>query len=316
MCRYDGEWNGVCGMAAESDAVEVEVGIIGGSGLYDLEALTDVREVRVVTPYGDPSDALVVGSLGGIRVAFLPRHGRRHQIVPTNVPARANIYALKSLGVRQLISVSAVGSLREELRPGDLVTPDQIVDRTRNRRETTFFDEDIVVHVPFGEPFCGRLRELLGSAARHATDAVVHASGTYCCMEGPQFSTRAESELYRSWGLDVIGMTALPEAKLAREAELCYAGLALVTDYDCWRAETDDVSASGVAEVMRRNSAAAKASLVALLEALDPEPKCDCQNALATSVITPLDAVPQASRERNRLLVGRHFAAQGPESAA
>ncbi|WP_407548603.1 S-methyl-5'-thioadenosine phosphorylase [Streptomyces sp. Pv4-95] len=303
-------------MAAEWHEDAVQVGIIGGSGLYDLEALTDVREVRVTTPYGDPSDALVVGSLGGIRVAFLPRHGRRHQIVPTNVPARANIYALKSLGVRQLISVSAVGSLREDFRPGDLVTPDQIVDRTRNRNGTTFFDENLVVHVPFGEPFCGRLRELLGSAARHATDTAVHAAGTYCCMEGPQFSTRAESELYRSWGLDIIGMTAVPEAKLAREAELCYAGLALVTDYDCWRADSEDVSASAVTEVMRRNSAAAKASMATLLASLDPEPKCGCQDALATSVITPLDAVSETTRDRNRLLVGRYFAAQEPKPAA
>ncbi|MER7394114.1 S-methyl-5'-thioadenosine phosphorylase [Streptomyces sp. NPDC000151] len=303
-------------MAAERHDDTVQVGIIGGSGLYDLEALTGVREVRVTTPYGDPSDALIVGSLGGIRVAFLPRHGRRHQIVPTHVPARANIYALKSLGVRQLISVSAVGSLREDFRPGDLVTPDQIVDRTRGRKETTFFDENIVVHVPFGEPFCGRLRGLLGSAARRATDAAVHASGTYCCMEGPQFSTRAESELYRSWGLDIIGMTAVPEAKLAREAELCYAGLALVTDYDCWRAETEDVSASGVAEVMRRNSAAAKASMVALLESLDPEPKCGCQDALAASIITPLDAVSEVTRDRHKLLVGKYFATEAHRPAA
>ena len=304
-------------MSSISESVRADVGIIGGSGLYDLEALKDVRQVRVTTPYGDPSDALVVGSLAGRTVAFLPRHGRTHRISPSQVPARANIYALKSIGVREVISVSAVGSLREDFAPGDLVTPDQIVDRTRGRRPATFFDGNLVVHVPFADPYCGRLRPLLTAAARRSTAVTVHESGTYCCMEGPQFSTRAESVLYRSWGLDVIGMTALPEAKLAREAELCYAGLALVTDYDCWRIDEgfEDVSAGAVAEVMKLNSAAAKATVVALLEALDTDAECACHGALANAIITPLDKVPPAVRESNRLLVGKYFAPAVPVPA-
>lgn len=296
-------------MPSHASVEPVQVGIIGGSGLYALDVLTDVTEVRVETPYGDPSDTLTVGRLGGLRVAFLPRHGRRHRIVPTNVPARANIYALKSLGVTQLVSVSAVGSLREELRPGDLVTPDQIVDRTRGRQGTTFFDEDLVVHVSLAEPYCPRLRGLLAAAAREATNATVHDAGTYCCMEGPQFSTRAESELYRSWGMDLIGMTAIPEAKLAREAELCYAGLALVTDYDCWHTEFDDVSATGVAEVMRRNGEAARATIATLLSSLSATPECACQDALAAAIITPLDAVSPAARKKTEALVGRYLPA-------
>ena len=301
-------------MPTATDTVRADVGIIGGSGLYDLEALTGVREVRVTTPYGDPSDKLVVGELAGLTVAFLPRHGRTHRLAPSQVPARANVYAFKSIGVRQIISVSAVGSLREDYAPGDLVTPDQIVDRTRGQRPSTFFDDNIVVHVPFAEPYCTRLRPALAEAARGATEATVHDTGTYCCMEGPQFSTRAESNLYRSWGLDIIGMTALPEAKLAREAEICYAGLALVTDYDCWRVAEgyEDVSADAVAEVMRRNGAAAKATLVALLESADPAVECACHSALSGAIITPLDTVPPAVRERNSLLVGKYLPSSTP----
>ncbi|MFH8492034.1 S-methyl-5'-thioadenosine phosphorylase [Streptomyces longisporoflavus] len=298
-------------MSSDSDFGQIQVGIIGGSGLYDLDGLTDVRRLNVPTPYGDPSDTLVVGSLAGVQVAFLPRHGRDHRITPTHVPARANIHALKSLGVRQVISVSAVGSLREDFRPGDLVVPDQIVDRTGPRRGTSFFDGNVVVHVPFGEPFCTRLRPELVNAARAGSPATVHPSGTYCCMEGPQFSTRAESELYRSWGLDIIGMTAVPEAKLAREAELCYAGLALVTDYDCWRADHEDVSAKGVAAQMRENSAAAKASLATLIKSLDVDAECSCHGVLAESVITPLSALSDQDRERHRVLLGKYLAKAG-----
>ncbi|MFD0856519.1 S-methyl-5'-thioadenosine phosphorylase [Actinomadura adrarensis] len=298
-------------MSSDTDTVRADVGIIGGSGLYKLDALTEVREARVLTPYGDPSDPFVVGELAGLTVAFLPRHGRNHRLAPSQVPARANIWAFKSIGVRQIISVSAVGSLREDYAPGDLVTPDQIVDRTRGSRDSTFFDDHIVVHVPFAAPYCERLRPALADAARRSTAAKIHGAGTYCCMEGPQFSTRAESNLYRSWGLDIIGMTALPEAKLAREAELCYAGLALVTDYDCWRVAEgyEDVSADAVAEVMRRNGAAAKATLVALLESAQPDVECACHSALANAIITPPDTIPSPIRARNKLLVGKYLPA-------
>ncbi|MCP2167170.1 S-methyl-5'-thioadenosine phosphorylase [Goodfellowiella coeruleoviolacea] len=284
---------------------QAEVGIIGGSGLYALDGLTDVRRVRVSTPYGEPSDEVVLGTLSGKRVAFLPRHGEGHRISPSHLPARANIHALKSLGVRQVLSISAVGSLREDYAPGDLVVPDQIVDRTSQARGNSFFDQDVVVHVPFATPYCDRLRPLLADAAR--ANARVHTAGTYCCIEGPQFSTRAESELYRSWGLDIIGMTAVPEARLAREAELCYAGLALVTDYDCWHDGHDSVTAQAVAEVMHRNGEAAKATLTALLTTLPTDVACACQNALATSIITPLTKLPESTRDRYALLLGKYL---------
>lgn len=290
---------------AESEA---EIGVIGGSGLYDLASLRDVRETRVSTPFGDPSDNLVIGMLRGRRVAFLPRHGRAHRINPSEIPAQANIYALKSLGVREIISVSAVGSLREDLAPGDLVVPDQIVDRTHGNRPSTFFGTGLVVHVPFADPYCERLRPTLVSATRRATPATVHDGGTYCCMEGPQFSTRAESNLYRSWGMDLIGMTALPEARLAREAEICYVALALVTDYDCWRGDDyESVSADGVADVMADNGAAAQAAIVELVDSLDAEPVCPCQDALANSMITKPDGVPFAVRDQLRLLLEKYF---------
>jgi 5'-methylthioadenosine phosphorylase len=297
-------------MPVTSESVRAEIGVIGGSGLYDLDELADSRQIRVVTPYGDPSDALVIGTLFGRTVAFLPRHGREHRIAPSQVPARANIYALKSLGVRQVVSVSAVGSLREDFAPGDLVIPDQIVDRTHGVRASTFFDDSIVVHVPFADPYCGRLRGLLATAAGGSTSARTHDTGTYCCMEGPQFSTRAESELYRAWGLDIIGMTALPEAKLAREAELCYAGLALVTDYDCWRAEDGfaDVSATAVADVMRRNNASAAAAIAGLMHDLPAAADCACHDALADAIITPVDTIPEAVRQRRQLLLGKYLA--------
>lgn len=295
-------------------APAADIGIIGGSGLYALEELEDVRELRVGTPFGDPSDALVLGTLAGRSVAFLPRHGATHRLPPTRIPARANIYALKHLGVRQVISVSAVGSLREELAPGDLVTPDQIVDRTRGERPSTFFDEGVAVHVSLADPYCDRLRGLLTDAARRATTATVHDGATYCCMEGPQFSSRAESSLYRSWGMDIIGMTALPEAKLAREAELCYAGLTLVTDYDCWHVA--DVSADTVAEVMARNGAAAQATLVELAGALDTDAECACRRALTDAIITPPDAIPSVVRDTHSLFLDRHLPARSPTPAA
>ncbi|SFT93781.1 5'-methylthioadenosine phosphorylase [Actinopolyspora lacussalsi subsp. righensis] len=293
-------------MSSTPKSEEIQIGIIGGSGLYDFEALTDVRRVHTSTPYGDPSDSLVIGSLEGVRVAFIPRHGRNHQITPTNIPSRANIYALKSLGARAVVGVSAVGSLREDFAPGDLVIPDQIVDRSRGHRADTFFEGNTVVHVPFGEPFCGTIRPSLIEAARSRISANVHKTGTYCCIEGPQFSTRAESELYRAWGMDVIGMTALPEAKLAREAELCYTGIALVTDYDCWRAGHEDVSADEVAEVMKSNTAAAKETLLGLLKDFDVDTRCSCQYSLSTSIITPIDTLRSSVSRHDDWLVRKY----------
>lgn len=288
-------------------SINIDIGVIGGSGVYALDEIENPRQVNVKTPYGEPSAPLVCGSLHGRSVAFIARHGVGHRIAPANIPARANIYALKSLGARMVISCSAVGSLREDYRPGDLVVPDQIVDRTHGIRPATFFDEGIVVHVPFGDPYCDHLRQSLTAAARKVTSATVHESGTYCCMEGPQFSTRAESNLYRSWGMDVIGMTALPEAKLAREAELCYAALALVTDYDCWHAGEEAVTAATVTEVMSRNAANAKLTVSRLVETADIARACACHEALASSIITSLEAVPVVVRSQLELLTGKYL---------
>lgn len=287
---------------------QAEIGIIGGSGLYQLDALEDGTRIALPNPYGTPSDDILLGRLAGRRVAFLARHGRGHRLTPSEIPVAANIYALKSLGVREVVSVSAVGSLREDFAPGDLVVPDQIVDRTRGQRTTSFFGDGVVAHVSLAEPYCPRLRPLAAKAARQATSAHVHGSGTYCCMEGPQFSTRAESNLYRSWGMDIIGMTAIPEVKLAREAELCYVGLALVTDYDCWRVDTGEaVTAGMVAEVMERNIAAAKDTLVRLVETLERDPVCACQEALSDAIITQRSVVSRETRVRTNVVAGRHL---------
>ncbi|MFF8613664.1 S-methyl-5'-thioadenosine phosphorylase [Streptomyces sp. NPDC015350] len=271
----------------EDGSVRAELGVIGGSGLYDLDGLEDVRETRVATPYGEPSSPVVSGTLGGRTVAFVARHGRGHRLLPGEVPYRANIYALKSLGVRRILSVSAVGSLREDHAPGDIVVPDQIVDRTRGVRPATFLGGGLVGHVPFADPYCASLRRLVVAAVHGSSAAVVHEKGIYCCVEGPRFSSRAESNLFRSWGMDIIGMTALPEASLAREAQLCYAGLALVTDYDCWRENGDEsVTAEAVGEVMRRNSATAQAAVAELVKRLAEADDCACRTVLETSVLT------------------------------
>lgn len=283
-----------------------EIGVIGGSGLYDLAGLERPEVVRVPTPFGAHSGPLVVGELRGRRVAFLPRHGRGHLVPPSAIPARANVYALKALGVTQVVGVSAVGSLRADYEPGHLVVPHQLVDWTKGRA-STFFGEGLVVHVSLADPYCLRLRADLAEAARAAANTPVHDSGTYICMEGPQFSTRAESELYRFLKMDVIGMTAAPEAKLAREAELCYAGLALVTDYDCWHSGAEDVDADQVSQVMARNAEAAVNTLAALIEKLPADPECPCRNALAHAIITDRTAVPQVVRDQLELLIGGHL---------
>ncbi|MCY4652173.1 MAG: S-methyl-5'-thioadenosine phosphorylase [Dehalococcoidia bacterium] len=281
-----------------------EIAVIGGSGLYEMDALNNVEQVDVDTPFGSPSDRIVLGELGGVRVAFLPRHGRGHRFNPTHIPVRANIYALKSLGVERILSVSAVGSLKEELRPLDLVIPDQIIDRTKTRI-STFFGDGLVAHVGFADPFCPDLRrDSLDAADGLAT---VHDGGTYVVIEGPQFSTRAESALYRSWDADVIGMTALPEAKLAREAEICYATLAFVTDYDVWRESEEDVSVEMVVANLMKNVETARTIIRNIAARVSSERECGCGTTLETAIITGRDLIPHETRERLGLLVDRYL---------
>ena len=284
---------------------EARLGVIGGSGLYEMKGLKDVREVRVETPFGLPSDAFLLGTLEGVPMAFLPRHGRGHRIQPSDLNFRANIWGMKTLGVEWLVGVSAVGSMKENIRPGDVVAVDQFIDRTRNRRDT-FFGEGVVVHVGFADPVCGPLHGALIEAAEEA-GARVHGQGTYLCMEGPHFSTRAESLLYRSWGVDVIGMTNLQEAKLAREAEICYATIALATDYDCWHEEEEDVSAEGILRVLKKNVAMAKEILKHLAPRRPAPRKCPCQSALAGAIITSRKSISSAARERLGLLLGKYI---------
>ncbi len=285
---------------------KAEIGIIGGSGLYAMPGLTEVREERIVTPFGEPSDALVLGKLEGRSVAFLARHGRGHRILPSELNFRANIYAMKMLGVERILSVSAVGSLKEEHKPTDFVMPDQFIDRTF-ARVGTFFGEGIVAHVGFGDPVCGAVLQVFADAC--ATVGVVgKRGGTYVCMEGPQFSTRAESNLYRSWGADVIGMTNLQEAKLAREAEICYATMAMVTDYDCWREGHDDVTVDQVVAVLHQNAENAAKVVKAAIAAMPTERKCACGSALKYAVLTDRKAIPAAARERLGLLLDKYLA--------
>jgi 5'-methylthioadenosine phosphorylase len=279
------------------------IGVIGGSGLYDLPGLADVTHVRVATPFGDPSDEIVTGRMGDARLLFLPRHGRGHRILPHEVNARANIYALKELGAEWVIAVSAVGSMREDIRPGDLAVPHQYIDRTR-ARPSTFFGDGIAAHVSFADPVCLSLAGWLADAA-DAAGARVHRGGTYVVIDGPQFSTRAESKLYRSWGVDVIGMTALPEAKLAREAEMSYATLALATDYDVWHHSEEAVTADAVVAVMRKNVAVARdvvARTVALVHGPSPH-----AHALENAIMTAPAAISPAARERLGLLIGKYL---------
>ncbi len=281
------------------------IGVIGGSGLYAMEGLTELREQRVRTPFGDPSDQVVIGSLGDTCFYFLPRHGRGHPIPPHRINYRANLYALKLVGARQIVSISAVGSLREDTRPGDLVVVDQYIDRTKGRADTFFEDDELVAHVSLADPTDAALSACLSEAAE-AVGARVHRGGTYVCIEGPQFSTRAESHLYRSWGARVIGMTNLPEARLAREAELPYASLALVTDFDCWHEDEADVSVSHVVEVMQRNVSVARSILSTAKSWPDPS-ESPASQALAHALITDPTRVPAATREKLSLLIDRYL---------
>ena len=284
---------------------EARVGIIGGSGLYEMEGMSEVREVTLDTPFGEPSDSIVLGVLEGVKVAFLPRHSRGHRVSPTRLPVKANIYALKTLGVDSIISVSAVGSLREELRPLDLVVPDQLIDRTR-QRSSTFFDDGLVAHIGFADPFCPVLSGILHKVAQ-SSDAVAHRGGTYVVMEGPAFSTRAECDLYRSWGADIIGMTALPEAKLAREAEICYATLACVTDYDCWHEATGVVTVDMVVANLMKNVSTSKDVLRRVLPRVPEERTCPCATALKDAIITSRDRIPREVVEKMRPIVGEYL---------
>lgn len=280
------------------------LGIIGGSGLYAMDGLEDVREVRPQTPFGAPSDAIVLGRIGEQRLAFLPRHGRGHRFSPTDVPARANIYALKALGVRRVISVSAVGSMREDYPPLDLVIPDQLFDRTKCRVQS-FFGDGVVAHVGFADPFCPDLSAHLAMAAVQL-GVPTHRGGTYLCIEGPQFSTKAESRVYRQWGVDVIGMTAIPEAKLAREAELCYATLAFVTDYDVWHAAAEAVTVEMVIRNLAANVGNAKRIIQAVAPHLGGAPACHCSEALKNAIMTAPEHIPAAARSKLALLIDRY----------
>jgi len=287
------------------------IGIIGGSGLYELEGMTDVRWQRVRTPFGDPSDAYCVGRFADRRVVFLPRHGRGHRVMPTELNPRANIWGLKSLGVEWVVSISAVGSMKEHIRPLDLVIPDQFFDLTR-RRVSSFFGDGIVGHVGMADPVCPDLATLLEKAARE-TGATVHRGGTYICIEGPQFSTKAESRIYRSWGVDVIGMTNMPEAKLAREAELCYVTLALATDYDVWHETHDAVTVEAVIANLLKNVVTAKEVLRRLIPAVGPPRTCGCPELLRNAIITNPTAFAPKTRKRLDLLIGKYFGpAPGP----
>ncbi len=284
----------------------ISLAVIGGSGFYDMPGLDDVEEVAISTPFGEPSDVVRTGTLEGVRVAFLARHGKGHRLLPSELPQRANFWALKSLGVERVLSVSAVGSLRDEFRPGEMVVPDQLVDRTRGIRPQTFFGDGVVAHIAFADPFCPQLGPLAWEAAG-ATGTVAHWGGTYVTIEGPAFGTRAESHLYRAWGMSVVGMTALPEAKLAREAELCYATLAAVTDYDTWHSEHAAVDAATVFRVLQRNVAVSREAVRHLVRTLPPIRDCGCGTALDAALVTPPGAIGPEARERLGPLLARRL---------
>jgi len=284
---------------------QAKIGVIGGTGLYDIEGLTDIEEVQLDTPFGKPSDAIVIGKLEGVGIAFLPRHGKGHCISPTEVPSRANIYALKWLGVEYIIAVNSAGSFKKEIKPGDLVIPDQLIDRTRSR-VNSFFGEGVVAHIPFAEPFCPVLSRIVFKAAREA-GARVHPKGIYIAMEGPAFSTRAESRLYRSWGADIVGMTALPEAKLAREAEICYASIGCVTDYDSWWEPGEPVTVDVIFNILHRNIDTAKRIIKLVVTRIPGERHCGCATALKTAIVTAPELIHSEQREKLNLMIGKYL---------
>ncbi|MDY7054370.1 S-methyl-5'-thioadenosine phosphorylase [Limnospira fusiformis] len=288
---------------------QAKIGIIGGSGLYQMEALTDLEEVLVETPFGSPSDLVILGTLEGMRVAFLARHGRDHKLLPSELPYRANIYAMKSLGVEYIISASAVGSLKAEVKPLDMVIPDQFIDRTKTRI-STFFGDGIVAHIGFGHPVCNQLAAVVGDAisALNFPEVTLHRGGTYICMEGPAFSTQAESNLYRTWGGTVIGMTNLTEAKLAREAEIAYATLALVTDYDCWHPDHDHVTVDLVIDNLKHNAVNAQKVIQETVKRLSQNmPESEAHSALKYAILTPLAKVPQPRKQQLQLLLKKYL---------
>lgn len=281
------------------------LGVIGGSGLYEMEGLKNVREVLVKTPFGDPSDVVVVGQLGATTLAFLPRHGRGHRIPPTEINYRANIWALKKIGVTRILSVSAVGSMKESIRPGDIVVVDQFYDLTK-RRVSTFFGDGVVAHIPFADPVCPCLFDLAHASAKKVVKRV-HKGGTYLCMEGPQFSTRAESRIHRKWGVDVIGMTNMPEAKLAREAEICYATIALATDYDCWHESEEDVSIEAILGIVRSNVENSKRIIREVVSRLPGKVPCACGDALKFGIVTDRKKISPTAKKRLALIAGRYL---------
>ena len=285
--------------------LKAKIAVIGGSGLYDMEGLSEVKETKLTTPFGKPSDAIILGTLEGVRVAFLPRHGRGHRLSPDELPAKANIYALKSLGVERIISVTAVGSLKEEIKPPGLVIPDQLIDQTKGR-DSTFFGGGMVVHIAFAEPFCPLLSQVLFKAATEAR-VKVHQGGVHLAMEGPQFSTRAESMLYRSWGADIISMTASPEAKLAREAEICYATLAIVTDLDCWHPDYASVTTEMIFSNLLKGVEAAKRVLKRAIPGIPRKRTCVCASALKDAIATSPEYIPPKARKELKLFIGKYL---------
>ena len=285
---------------------QMTIGVIGGSGLYEIEGLTEIEEVRLKTPFGDPSDVYITGMLEGVKMVFLPRHGRGHRLLPSEVPYRANIFGMKMLGVQRIISVSAVGSMKEDIVPGHIVIPDQFFDRTQGKRDSTFFGRGVTGHVQFADPVCPELGKVLFSAGQQA-GATVHRGGTYLCIEGPNFSTRAESMIYRSWGVDIIGMTNLPEARLAREAEICYGTVALATDYDCWHDGHDDVTVEAVLEIIRQNVSTARNIIKRAVRELSVNPTCNCGESLKFAIMTDPSLIPEQTRKDLGPILGKYL---------
>ena len=282
-----------------------KIGVIGGSGLYEMADLKNLKSVKVKTPFGEPSDEYILGTLNNREMVFLPRHGKGHRILPTELNFRANIYGMKKLGVEWILSVSAVGSMKEEIAPGNIVVPDQFIDMTR-RRISTFFGNGIVGHVAFADPVCGDLHNILYQSGLNA-GATVHKGGVYICIEGPQFSTRAESLTYRKWGVDVIGMTNVTEAKLAREAEICYATIALATDYDCWHEAEEDVTVEAILEILHKNVTTAQKIIKNAVSKIDTERKCSCKNALQNAILTAKNKIPKKTKKDLELIIGKYL---------